>query len=41
MPADTTDGHEALRIADQRMYEHKRSARADEGAEYLVRAIDG
>jgi diguanylate cyclase (GGDEF)-like protein len=41
MPADTTDCHEALRIADTRMYEHKRSARADEGTEYLVRAIDG
>jgi two-component system, cell cycle response regulator len=41
IPADTTDCHEALRIADTRMYEHKRSARTDEGAEYLVRAIDG
>jgi diguanylate cyclase (GGDEF)-like protein len=27
MPSEATDHHEALRLADQRMYEHKRAAR--------------
>jgi diguanylate cyclase (GGDEF)-like protein len=35
MPAETTDYHEALRLADQRMYEHKRAGR------YPAQAISG
>src|SRR5204863_812891 len=35
MPAETTDYHEALRLADQRMYEHKRAG------DHRTRAISG